>query len=265
MERRGLRGRGNRFDSVAGANMLVRYATAASTYAHSIDHLFLLIAALVGFWLIVAEVVMFVFVFKYREKEGHRTRHITGEEKELHRWVTIPHMLVILCDIAIIIPAIIVWYNIKQALPPADQTVRVYAQQWAWSFQEPGPDGVLDTADDVRTVGELHVTVNKTYHFELLSRDVVHSFAIPAFRLKQDALPGRTITGWFRPDRLGTYDIQCTQICGLGHALMAGRVIVETQQEHAAWLMRNSNPPVASLTAAPVSGVERPTMAEVRR
>ncbi len=245
--------------------MLERYLTAASTYAHSIDHLFLLIAALVGFWLIVAEVVMFLFVFKYREKEGRATRHITGEEKELHRWVTIPHMLVILCDIAIIIPAIIVWYNIKQAMPPADQTVRVYAQQWAWSFQDPGPDGVLDTADDIRTVGELHVTVNTTYHFELMSRDVVHSFAIPSFRLKQDALPGRTITGWFRPNRLGTYDIQCTQMCGLGHGLMAGRIIVETQQDHAAWLMRNSNPSVAGQPAAPVPAVESPTMAEVRR
>jgi cytochrome c oxidase subunit 2 len=243
--------------------MLERYFTAASTYAHSIDHLFLLIAALVGFWLIVAEVVLFTLIFKYREEEGRPTRHITGDEKELHRWITIPHMLVILCDIAIIIPAVIVWYNIKQALPPADHTVRVYAQQWAWSFQEPGADGVLDTADDIRTVGELHVAINTTYHFELMSRDVVHSFAVPAFRLKQDALPGRTITGWFRPTRLGTYDIQCTQMCGLGHGLMAGRIVVETQQDHAAWLMRNSNPLVAGPPAAPAA--ESSTMAEVRR
>jgi cytochrome c oxidase subunit II len=245
--------------------MLERYLTAASTYAHSIDHLFILIASLVGFWLIVAEVVLFTLVFKFREKEGRPTRHITGDEKELHRWITIPHMLVILCDIAIIIPAIVVWYNIKQALPPAENTVRVYAQQWAWSFQEPGPDGVLDTPDDIRTVGELHVKINTTYHFELMSRDVVHSFAIPAFRLKQDALPGRTITGWFTPTRLGTYDIQCTQMCGLGHALMAGRIIVETQQDHAAWLMRNSNSASAGLPAAPVPAIESSAVAEVRR
>jgi cytochrome c oxidase subunit II len=245
--------------------MLERYTTAASTYAHSIDHLFLLILVLVGFWLIVAEAVMFILVFKFRAKDGRPTRHVTGEEKELHRWITIPHMLVILCDIAIIIPAIIVWYNIKQAQPPADQTVRVYAQQWAWSFQEPGPDGALDTADDIRTVGEMHVAINTTYHFELMSRDVVHSFAVPAFRLKQDALPGRTITGWFRPNRLGTYDIQCTQMCGIGHALMAGRVIVETPQAHAAWLMRNSNPQVAALPAAPQPVTASSMMAEARR
>ncbi|MGH9679412.1 MAG: cytochrome c oxidase subunit II [Candidatus Acidiferrales bacterium] len=245
--------------------MLVRYFTAASTYAHSIDHLFLLIAALVGFWLIVAEAVLIFFVFKYRAKDGRPTRHITGEEKDLHRWITIPHMLVILCDIAIVIPAIVVWYNIKQAMPPADRTVRVIAQQWAWSFQEPGPDGILDTADDVRSVGVLHVTVDTTYHFELVSRDVVHSFAIPSFRLKQDALPGRTITGWFRPDRVGTYDIQCTQMCGLGHGLMAGRIVVETQQAHAAWLMRHSNPALEGQPLTPVLPIESPTVAEARR
>jgi cytochrome c oxidase subunit II len=245
--------------------MLERYVTAASTYAHTIDHLFFLIAALVGFWLIVAEVALFWLIFKFREKDGRPTQHITGEERELNRWVTIPHLLVILCDVIIIIPAIMVWYNIKQAMPPAEQTVRVIGQQWAWSFQQPGPDGVLDTADDIRTVGELHVTVNTTYHFELLSRDVVHSFAVPAFRLKQDALPGRAITGWFRPNRIGTYDIQCTQMCGVGHAMMAGRVIVETPQDHAAWLMRNSNSQVESKQALPASKPGSSMVAEARR
>lgn len=245
--------------------MLERYLTGASTYAQNINHLFLFIAVVVGFWLIVAECVLFWLIFTFRQKDGRPTQHITGDEKHLHRWVTIPHAMVILCDIAIIIPAIMVWYNIKQYMPPADQTVRIFAQQWAWSFQQPGPDGILDTADDIRTVGDLHVTVNTTYHFELLSRDVVHSFCVPSFRLKQDVLPGRTISGWFRPNRLGTYDIQCTQMCGIGHGLMAGRVIVETPQEHAAWLMRRSNPSVASEHAMPASKSGISMVAEVAR
>jgi cytochrome c oxidase subunit 2 len=245
--------------------MLERYVTAASTYAHNIDHLFLLIAALVGFWLIVAECVLFWLIFTFREKDGRPTQHITGEEKHQTKWISIPHFLVIICDIVILVPAILVWYNIKEYMPPADQTVRVIGQQWAWSFQEPGPDGILDTADDIRTVGELHVTLNKTYHFELVSRDVVHSFAVPSFRLKQDALPGRTITGWFRPNRLGTYDIQCTQMCGIGHGLMAGRIIVETPQEHAAWLMRNANPSTASEQTPPASPPANALLAEAKR
>jgi len=210
--------------------MWERYATAASTYAHSVDHLFILIAALVGFWLFVAEGALFWLIFKFRAKDGRPTQYITGEEKHLKRWISIPHFMIILCDIVIIAWALTVWYRIKQVMPAADATVRVVGQQWAWSFQLPGPDGVFDTADDIRTVGELHVAVNTTYHFELVSRDVVHSFAVPAFRLKQDALPGRLITGWFRPNRIGTYDIQCTQMCGLGHALMAARIVVESRR-----------------------------------
>ncbi len=246
--------------------MLERYLTAASTYAHWIDYQFLLIAALVGFWLIVAEGMMFLLIFKFRARDGRPSQYITGEEPHLKRCITIPHFLIIVCDIVILAGAITVWYKIKQVMPPADATVRVIGQQWAWSFQPPGPDGVLDTADDIRTVGEMHVVVNTTYHFELLSRDVVHSFAIPAFRLKQDALPGRTINGWFRPNRVGTYDIQCTQICGIGHALMAGRIIVETPQDHAAWLLRNTNPAVAEQQTPPASPGDGPaTMAEARR
>jgi cytochrome c oxidase subunit 2 len=246
--------------------VLERYVTAASTYAHTIDHLFILIAILAGFWLIAAEAMMFGLVFKFRAKDGRPTQYITGEEPHLKRWISIPHYLIILCDIVILAAAITVWYNIKQVMPPADATVRVIGQQWAWSFQLPGPDGVLDTADDIRTVGEMHVVVNTTYHFELLSRDVVHSFAIPAFRLKQDALPGRTISGWFRPNRIGTYDIQCTQMCGIGHAMMAGRIVVETQQEHAAWLLRNSRPVVAGQQTPPSSPTDSlATMAEARQ
>jgi cytochrome c oxidase subunit 2 len=249
--------------------MLERYLTAASSYAHSIDHLFILIALVVGFWLIAAEGMMFALIVKFRAKDGRPTQYITGEEPHLKRWISIPHYIIILCDIVILAGAITVWYRIKQVMPPADVTVRVIGQQWAWSFQEPGPDGILDTADDIRTVGELHVTVNTTYHFELLSRDVVHSFAVPAFRLKQDALPGRTISGWFKPTRVGTYDIQCTQMCGIGHALMAGRIIVETPQDHAAWLLRNSNPaaaekPVQQAAAAPTTDAPA-TIAEARR
>jgi cytochrome c oxidase subunit 2 len=246
--------------------MIERYLSAASSYAHWIDYQFLLIAVLAGFWLIAAEAAMFWLIFKFRAKDGRPTQYITGEEPHLKRWISIPHYTIILCDIVILAGAITVWYDIKQVMPPADVTVRVIGQQWAWSFQQPGPDGVLDTADDIRTVGEMHVVVNTTYHFELLSRDVVHSFAIPAFRLKQDALPGRTISGWFRPTRTGTYDIQCTQMCGIGHALMAGRIIVETPQDHAAWLLRNSNPATAEQQPLPAPFTDNlATVAEVRR
>jgi cytochrome c oxidase subunit 2 len=208
----------------------------ASSYAGDVDGLILLIAILVGFWFLVAQGVFFFFIFRFRHREGVKAQYITGEEKREKRWVNIPHLLVLICDIVIIIGAVRVWVEIKQTLPEPDETVGVIAQQWAWTFVHPGPDGQLDTDDDITTTDELHVTLNDVYHFRLESRDVLHSFSVPAFRLKQDAVPGRQITGWFKPTRTGTFEIQCAEICGIGHGLMPARVVIETPEQHAAWI-----------------------------
>jgi cytochrome c oxidase subunit 2 len=69
---------------------------------------------------------------------------------------------------------------------------------------------------------------------------VVHSFSVPVFRLKQDAVPGRTITGWFRPTQTGEFDIQCAEICGIGHGVMGARIHIESESEHATWMALNS-------------------------
>jgi cytochrome c oxidase subunit 2 len=213
----------------------------ASSFASSIDGLILLIGWIVGVWFVIAELVFFYLIFRYRHRDGHKGEYITGEEKHQKRWITIPHALVLVCDIFIIVGAVRVWYDIKQNLPPADATIRVVAQQWAWSFVQPGPDGQLDTADDIKTVDDLHVEVGKTYHFQLEARDVLHDFSVPVFRLKQDAIPGRVITGWFKATLPGDYDIQCAEICGIGHGLMAGRIHVESPEAHAAWMQANSS------------------------
>jgi len=213
----------------------------ASTFAGDIDFLWLLISSIVFFWFICAEVMFFWLLFRFRYQEGVPAQYVTGNEKHLKRWITWPHALIILCDVAVIVGAVRVWYDVKQDLPEPDYTIGVMAQQWAWSFEHPGPDGELGTDDDVKTVDDLHVVVDKTYHFKLRSRDVLHSFSIPVFRLKQDVIPGREITGWFTPTKTGTYDIQCAEMCGIGHGIMAGRVVIETPEEHEAWLASGGN------------------------
>jgi cytochrome c oxidase subunit 2 len=229
--------------------MIERLVPAASTYAADIDAVFTLIFVLVGFWFLLTEGVFLWLILRFRKRDGVRAEYITGELKTEKRWISIPHLLVLVCDVFIIVGAVRVWYNVKQELPPAAATVRVVAQQWAWSFDHPGPDGKLDTPDDIRTVDELHVENGKLHHFQLVSRDVLHSFSVPAFRLKQDVIPGRVITGWFEPTKPGTYDIQCAEICGIGHALMPARIVVETPQQHAAWLA--SHAPVTLAAASP--------------
>jgi cytochrome c oxidase subunit 2 len=215
--------------------MIERYIEQVSTYAADIDGLIMLIAVIVGFWFVLAETVFFGLIIAFREKKGVKAQYITGEEKHQKRWIGIPHELVLACDVLIIIAAVRVWVNVKQTIPPAQETVRIIGQQWAWSFVHPGPDGKLDTADDIKTVDELHVKVNTTYHFKLEARDVLHSFSVPVFRLKQDAIPGRVITGWFKAKKTGMHDIQCAEICGIGHGLMPGRIVIQTPEEYNAW------------------------------
>ncbi len=229
--------------------MIEYYVEAVSSYAAQIDGLILLIAVLVGFWFFLCEGIFFFFIIRYRAREGQRADYITGEEKELKRWITIPHMLVLVCDVFIIVGAVRVWYIVKQDLPPAEQTVRVIAQQWAWTFVHPGPDGAFDTADDIATVDELHIETGTLYHYKLEARDVLHSFSVPVFRLKQDAVPGRIITGWFEATKTGTFDIQCAEICGIGHGMMGGRIVIETPDQHAAWLAERAPTTLAAVAS----------------
>jgi len=223
----------------------------ASTYAGDIDRLFTMIFWIVAVWFLLAEGVFFYFILRFRKKDGVRAQYVSGELKSEKRWITIPHNLILLFDVLILVFAVKVWYTVKQDLPdaPDKRVVRIIGQQWAWTFVDPGPDGQLDTPDDIAKVNEMHVVVDKIHHFKLESKDVVHSFSVPAFRLKQDAVPGRVITGWFTPTKTGTFDIQCTQICGIGHALMPGKIVIETPEQHAAWVAQNSSSAVASATA----------------
>jgi len=220
-----------------------------SSFAGDIDSLIALIAVLVGFWGLIAMMALFYLTFRFRAKEeGQRGQYVTGEEKDLKRWITWPHAMIIGCDLVIVFMAIMVWFNIKQRLPEADATVRVVSQQWAWNFVHPGPDGVLDTEDDINTFNELHVQEGVTYHYELISKDVLHDFSVPIFRLKQDAIPGRVMKGWFQPTKTGTYDIQCAEMCGIGHGIMGARIVIETPEEHAAWISESSGNSLASAT-----------------
>jgi cytochrome c oxidase subunit 2 len=222
--------------------MIERYVIQASTYAAQIDGIIWLIAVLVGFWFLVAEGVFFWLILKFRAQDGQKAQYITGEEAKQKRFINWPHYLVLVCDVFIVVGAVRVWVEVKQYLPPEAeaQHVRIVSQQWAWSFVHPGADGKLDTADDIRTVDDLHVQVDQKYIYELESRDVLHSFSVPVFRLKQDAIPGRVISGWFEPTVTGSYDIQCVEICGIGHGMMAGRIVIESPEEHAAWIAGQS-------------------------
>jgi cytochrome c oxidase subunit 2 len=221
--------------------MIENWVPAISSYAADIDFIFDLIFWIVmAFWFVLVEGVFLWLILRFKKRDGVPAQYITGELASEKKWINYPHYLVLVCDVVILAVAIRVWYQVKQDVPPTDETVRIVGQQWAWSFVHAGADGRLDTPDDIRTVDDLHLQVGKTYEYKLESRDVLHSFSVPVFRLKQDAIPGRVVTGWFKPIATGEHDIQCAELCGFGHALMPGRVVIETPEAHVAWITSHS-------------------------
>ena len=97
--------------------MIEAFVPAASTYAGDIDFLVNLIFWIVGFWFVLSELVFFYLIFRFRKRDGEPGQYVSGEEKSQKRWITIPHILVLVCDLVILVPAIKVWYDIKQDLP----------------------------------------------------------------------------------------------------------------------------------------------------
>jgi cytochrome c oxidase subunit 2 len=113
-------------------------------------------------------------------------------------------------------------------VPPDAMTIKVTARMWKWSFEY---------ENKKQTDSLLYVPLNKPVKLEISSIDVNHSLYIPAYRVKEDAVPGRINYLWFLPNELGEYEILCAEYCGLSHAYMQGRVIVLTENEFNKWLI----------------------------
>src|SRR5262245_26678147 len=120
--------------------MLQSLQLPASSFASEIDFVVDLVGVLVMFWFFVTCAAFFYLIWRYRHREGVPALYVNGTEPELKRWINLPHYLIIVCDLFIIAAAVRVWFNVKQDLPPAETTVRVIGQQWAWSFVHPGKD-----------------------------------------------------------------------------------------------------------------------------
>ena len=165
--------------------------------------------------------------------------------------------------VLLVVFALPLWFSRTGPPPVAPDvvTIRVIAQQFAWNIQYPGADGHFGATsttlvsadnpigidrrspaakDDIVDLNLIHLPVGRPVVIQLSSMDVVHSFGVPAMRVKQDVIPGLYSPVWFTPTRIGRYDIQCSQLCGLGHYRMHGVIVVETEAEYEAYLAREA-------------------------
>jgi len=207
----------------------------ASSYASEIDGLFWAILGITGFFFFIVQGALLFFVLKYRAGSGRKAEYIHGNTLVEIVWTIVPALILLGLTIA----SQKVWAEIRfpTQTPPTSQEVEILAEQFAWNVRYPGPDGQFNTADDITTINQLHLPVGTPVLLRIRSKDVIHSFFVPEFRVKQDAVPGLPTRIWIEATKQGQYEIRCAELCGLGHYRMKGFVTTESLLDFQKWLM----------------------------
>lgn len=176
------------------------------------DQLYMFLVWISVFFFVLVVGGMLYFVYKYKQRPGLKAKYITGNVPLEVVWTAVPLVLLMV---------IFGWgyyvYNEMTRAPSNAYEIRVVGKQWLWQFQY---------EDGRTTVNELYVPVNKPVKLLMTSTDVLHSFFIPNFRVKQDVVPGMFTTVWFEATISGKHQIYCTEYCGTSHSLMLAKAIV---------------------------------------
>jgi cytochrome c oxidase subunit 2 len=203
-----------------------------STYGGSVDGIFSLIFWITAITFVLVQTLMLIFLVLYRHREGRRATYTHGNTALEITWTIVPTLILVMLGFM----SKAVWDEIRLTTPETDYVVQVTGKQFNWEMLYPGPDGKFGTDDDRMIENDLRVPVNTPVRIQLKAKDVIHSFFVPAFRLKQDTLPGRTIEVWFEATKTGRYEIPCAELCGFGHSGMLGHVTVHTREEYESWV-----------------------------
>ena len=242
----------------------------AEGYGDKVDDLFFLILIFTGFFYVLTEVLLVVALFLFTDKPGRRATYTHGNHRLELSWTIIPAAILLYIALA----QVKTWEDIKYQShsPDPDQVLQVTAKQWEWRLRYSGEESTnkdelearpeerrsewaeTPEFDDVHVVNDLHTWKNAKVKLHLKTSDIMHSFFLPNLRLKQDALPGKTIPMWFQPNDSNAHfdaatgktidlrtkkpwEIACAELCGGGHYRMRGRLIVhDTKDNYEAWL-----------------------------
>lgn len=205
-----------------------------STFGPEIDRIYYIILVITGIVFVGTEALLVWFLFRYRHREGREAAYVHGSVKAEVIWTLTPFLIVV--GIAFLSRS--VWAEVRDPgrIPADAMNLWVTGRQFEWHIYYPGADGQLGTDDDLDLRNEFHIPVNRAVRVTLRSEDVIHSFFLPYFRVKQDALPGREIPVWFEATETGEFPLACAELCGLGHYRMGGKVVVQTESDYQQWL-----------------------------
>jgi len=230
---------------------------AASAHAGEIDQMMVLVHWLM-LVLFVGWSIFFVYVLVRFRSGANPQANYRGVKG---RWSTWVEGGVLVAEIVLLAFFSIPFWtrNVDAAPPPENQAtvVRVVAEQFAWNVHYPGADGRFgrtevslvsadnplgldrkdpDAKDDITTINQLNLPIDRPALVHLSSKDVIHSFGLYEMRIKQDAVPGLEMPVWFVPTRAGEYEIACSQLCGLGHYRMRGFITVQSAADYTKWM-----------------------------
>jgi cytochrome c oxidase subunit II len=194
----------------------------ASTTAGTVDALYIFLVLLSGFMSVAIFLMICYFAIKYRRVRGREAEQIEGSTLLEATWSAVPLGIFMV----IFVWGALIFFR-ERTPPPGATEIYVVAKQWMWKLQH---------EEGQREINELHVPVGRDVKMIMTSQDVIHSFYVPAFRIKQDVLPGRYTTAWFRPTRPGTYHLFCAEYCGTQHSGMIGQVVVLEPAQYESWL-----------------------------
>jgi cytochrome c oxidase subunit 2 len=227
----------------------------ASTHAAEVDQMTVLVHWLM-LVLFIGWGLFFIFVlFRFR-KAANPVASYTGAKGKISKGLEVA--VAIIEVFLLVFYAIPAWAKRVKAFPSESEAVvvRVVAEQFAWNIHYPGPDGKFgrtsislvgadnplgldrrdpDAKDDITTINQLNLPIDRPVLVHLSSKDVIHSFGLYEMRVKQDAIPGMSIPVWFIPNRAGEYEIACSQLCGLGHFRMRGFITIQSAADYKKW------------------------------
>jgi cytochrome c oxidase subunit II len=204
-------------------------APQASSAAGRVDAVFIFTVVLCTAVLIFITATLIYFVIKYNRKRHPKGEDIEGNGWLEFAWTAIPTLL-------FLVMFFYGWTNFSymREVPREAMVIEVTGRQWAWSFKYPNG----------KRTSELLLAIDKPVKLELRSLDVIHGFFIPAFRIKEDVVPGMNNYTWFVPTQLGSFDIECTVICGVSHATMLSKAVVVPVADFEKWYFGDENAPM---------------------
>jgi cytochrome c oxidase subunit 2 len=202
----------------------------ASTVAGNVDALFVFLLIVSGLMCLLIFTLILIFAARFRKRKGVDAEQIEGSQPLEITWSTLPLGVFMF----IFVWGAVIFFH--ERTPPQDaMEVYVVAKQWMWKAEHMGGQ---------REINALHVPIGQNVKLIMTSQDVIHSFYIPAFRLKQDVLPGRYTTLWFKATKAGTYHLFCAEYCGTNHSTMIGEIVVLDPANYQQWLSGGPSAPL---------------------